>query len=158
MTKSHHYKTKVEWTGNTGKGTESYTSYQRNYTLSVDGKPPIHGSSDPAFLGDKTKYNPEDLLLASMSICHMLWYLHLCADEKIVVTNYWDEATATMIQTAGGGGKFTEATLHITVTITDPSKAELAKSLHEKANQCCFIANSLNFKVHHQPSILIQSV
>ena len=45
----------------------------------------IAGSADPAFRGDRTRYNPEDLLVASLAACHMLWYLHLAADAGVVV-------------------------------------------------------------------------
>lgn len=155
--KQHNYNTTIEWTGNTGNGTENYKSYQRSYTIAIENKAIINGSSDPAFLGDKTKHNPEEFLLASISSCHMLWYLHLCAYEKIIVTSYIDSATAIMQEYENGSGKFTEVMLNPAVTITEQSKVELAKRLHQKANSMCFIANSLNFKINHNPTILIQN-
>jgi organic hydroperoxide reductase OsmC/OhrA len=88
--KSHRYQVQVLWTGNTGQGTDNYKSYERSHKITVEGKPAILGSSDPAFRGDKSKHNPEELLLASLSSCHMLWYLHLCAEASIVVTDYFD--------------------------------------------------------------------
>ena len=108
--KNHHYTTSVNWTGNKGNGTQSYTAYTRNYSISVEGKPDIEGSSDPAFRGEKSRYNPEELLLASISSCHMLWYLHLCSANGIIVTSYSDTAKGVMTETADGGGRFTEVT------------------------------------------------
>jgi organic hydroperoxide reductase OsmC/OhrA len=120
----------------------------------VTNKIEILGSSDPAFRGDKTKHNPEDLLLASISSCHMLWYLHLCAVAGIVVTDYIDNSTGIMVETANGGGRFTEVTLNPIVSITDISMTEKANELHKNANQLCFVANSLNFPVFHKPTCI----
>ncbi|WP_316830767.1 OsmC family protein [Pedobacter aquatilis] len=152
MPKDHLYKTTVTWTGNKGSGTMDYRSYDRDYLISVDGKADISGSSDSAFLGDKSRHNPEDLLLASISSCHMLWYLHLCSKNEIVVIDYKDEAVGTMEESADGSGKFREVTLHPQVLIADKAHFELAESLHQEANKMCFIANSLNFPVKHQAS------
>lgn len=155
MAKIHNYETCIQWTGNTDRGTETYNSYQRSYNIVIDGKNIIEGSSDPAFSGDKTKHNPEELFLASVSSCHVLCYLHLYATQKIVVTEYTDNATAIMQGFEKGSGKFTEAVLTTIVTITDAAMTELAKSLHSKANEMCFIANSVNFKVKHNSNIVI---
>jgi organic hydroperoxide reductase OsmC/OhrA len=152
MSGQHHYSLTVKWTGNTGTGTSNYKKFERSHSIFVANKPEIWGSSDPAFRGDKTKHNPEDLLLASISTCHMLWYLHLCATAGIIVTGYIDNATGIMIETSNGGGKFIEATLHPIVTITDISMTEKANELHKKANELCFVANSLNFPVYHKPT------
>jgi len=157
MTGQHNYKLTVKWTGNTGTGTSGYTAYERNHSILVDNKVEILASSDPAFRGDKAKHNPEDLLLASVSSCHMLWYLHLCAVAGII-TDYIDGATGIMIETANGGGKFTEITLNPTVTITDISMKEKANELHKKANELCFVANSLNFPVYHKPVCTIKDI
>ncbi|RYG00875.1 MAG: OsmC family peroxiredoxin, partial [Chitinophagaceae bacterium] len=120
--KIHSYHTKVEWTGNTGNGTESYRSYERDHTISVHGKLPIAASSDPSFRGDKTRYNPEELLVASLSSCHMLWYLHLCATAGIIVETYTDNAIGEMKEDADGGGVFTKVVLRPVISIKDPSK------------------------------------
>ncbi len=151
MSKEHHYKTSVVWTGNKGEGTKDYKSYERNYTISVENKPDIEGSADTPFRGDGTKYNPEDLFLSSISICHMLWFLHFCADNGITVIDYKDNAQGIMIENTGGGGHFTGVTLYPVVTITDKTQIEKANSLHAEANKKCFIANSCNFKVKHNP-------
>jgi organic hydroperoxide reductase OsmC/OhrA len=150
----HHYQTIVEWTGNKGEGTSGYRSYSREHHIEVTGKPMIAASSDPAFLGDPTRYNPEELLLASLSSCHMLWYLHLCADNGIIVHSYKDEARGTM-QEDSQGGRFTDVLLQPSVGISNEDMRELALQLHYEANTKCFIANSVNFPVRHNPSINI---
>ncbi|MBW8688015.1 OsmC family protein [Chitinophaga rhizophila] len=150
MKGTHNYTMTTRWTGNTGTGTSAYNAYERNHILQAEGKPEIPGSSDPGFRGDKSRYNPEEMLVGSLSTCHMLWYLHLCATAGVIVVDYVDHATGTMIETADGGGYFSEVTLHPEVTITDPAMIETANSLHEKANKLCFIANSVKFPVHHE--------
>lgn len=152
MKGQHSYKLSVKWTGNNGTGTSNYKAFERSHTFVAEDKPEILGSSDPAFNGDKTKYNPEEFLVASLSSCHMLWYLHLCAEAGVIVTDYIDNATGIMIETANGGGKFTEITLHPAVTVTEISMTAKANELHKKANAFCFIANSVNFPVNHQPT------
>ena len=156
MSKKHYYQTTLKWTGNAGSGTADYTAYHRDHEIKASEK--IHvisGSSDPAFRGDRTRYNPEELLLASLSSCHMLWYLHLCAVHKIVVTEYSDAATATMEADKSGSGKFTEVTLHPKVRVLKAAMIEPANELHHQANKMCFIANSCNFPVHHQPDATV---
>lgn len=154
MSKEHHYKIALQWTGNTGSGTTAYKSYERSHRISVENKPYIDASSDPGFRGDPTKYNPEELLVASLSSCHMLWYLHLCAEAGVIVVDYHDDARGIMIETIDGGGKFSEVTLNPVVTVKDASMIEKATALHAKANKLCFIANSVNFRVIHRPTTL----
>ena len=149
MKTQHHYALTIHWTGNQGQGTRTYRGYARSHTIQSAGKPKIDASSDPAFRGDKSRYNPEELLVAALSSCHMLWYLHLSSEAGVVVTDYVDQATGTMVETADGGGHFTEVTLHPLVTLRDPSMLEKAKSLHQRANELCFIAGSVNFPVRH---------
>lgn len=155
--KNHHYTTTIQWTGNKGTGTSGYRDYERSHTISVDNKAAIEGSSDPSFRGDKTKHNPEEMFLSSLSSCHMLWYLHFCSEAGVIVTDYTDEATGIMQETAIGSGHFTEVILHPMVTVTEESMVEKAKELHHKANEYCFIANSVNFPVQHIPEIVVQS-
>lgn len=151
MGKTHLYNLTIQWTGNTGKGTTDYQAYERSHTIIAKDKADILGTSDPKFRGDPTKHNPEELLVASLSSCHMLWYLHLCAEAGVIVIDYTDDATGTMTETANGGGHFTEVTLHPTVTVLDEAMIAKANELHPKANELCFIANSVNFPVRHQP-------
>lgn len=153
MAKLHHYETTVRWTGNLGKGTTGYKDYGRDHEISVPGKPPIPGSSDPAFRGDASRYNPEDMLVASLSACHMLWYLHLCAVNKVVVLDYQDDAEGTMEEKADGGGHFVEVTLRPLITVTPESDIETAKHLHHEAHEKCYIAASVNFPVKCEPVI-----
>ena len=155
MSNQHNYSITVKWTGNKGSGTNSYTSYDRNYSVFIQNKPELLCSSDAAFLGDKTKYTPEDLLLASLSGCHMLWYLHLCSQAGIIVTDYSDNAKGTMEVNNNGGGRFTQVILYPEVTIAKASMQEKANELHIEANKLCFIANSCNFPIHHKPSFKI---
>lgn len=156
MAKEHQYKTALTWTGNKGSGTMDYRSYDRNYVISIDHKADLSGSSDSAFLGDKTKHNPEDLLVSSLSSCHMLWYLHLCSQNDIIVMDYKDNAVGIMIEEPDGSGRFTEVTLNPIVTITNKADIEKANSLHEQAHKMCFIANSCNFPVKHQPQCVVE--
>ncbi|WP_347219077.1 OsmC family protein [Chryseobacterium sp.] len=154
--KNHHYKIITQWTGNKGTGTSGYRDYERSHTISTDNKTVIEGSSDPSFRGDKTKYNPEELFLSSLSSCHMLWYLHFCSEAGVIVMDYVDEATGIMEETAHGSGHFTEVTLFPIVTVPEESMVEKAKELHHKANEFCFIANSVNFTVKHIPTVLVK--
>ncbi|WP_267428523.1 OsmC family protein [Methylobacterium sp. GC_Met_2] len=152
--KQHRYAVTVTWTGNTGTGTSSYRGYDRAHTLSVPGKPTIAGSSDPSFRGDSACWNPEELLVASLSACHKLWYLGLCAQAGIVVTAYEDAAEGSMTEEAGGAGQFTAVTLRPRVTIAAGSDAARALTLHREAHAFCFIAQSVNFSVIAEPTIL----
>lgn len=154
MEKNHQYALTVEWTGNKGEGTYSYTAYERSHIIKAENKVDILCSSDPAFRGDKAKHNPEELFLASISSCHMLWFLHLCSSMDIVVTHYTDHAKGIMIEAADGGGHFKQVILYPKVTIKDQSQIEMANKLHEKAHKFCFIANSCNFPIHHQPTCI----
>ena len=156
MARDHTYNATVTWTGNRGKGTRHYRNYGREHEISCPGKPVIQGSADPAYLGDSARHNPEDLLVAALSACHMLWYLHLCTTAGIVVTAYEDTADGTMRTQADGTGEFTEVTLRPRVTLAGGSDGALAERLHETANEMCFIARSVNFPVTHVPEIVIE--
>lgn len=149
--KIHRYPTRVEWTGNQGRGTADYRAYSRDHVISAPGRPDLAGSSDPAFRGDATRYNPEDLMVASLSSCHMLWYLHLCSVAGIVVLAYRDEAEGTMTEDEGGGGRFTSAVLRPVVTLAPGSDVARGLALHEEAHRLCYIANSVNFPVGIEP-------
>ena len=151
--REHRYETHVRWTGNTGAGTASYRGYERAHEIEAPGKPAIAGSSDPHFRGDRTRWNPEELLIAALSTCHQLWYLHLCADAGIVVTAYEDRALGVMNERAEGGGRFARVVLHPRVAIRAGCDRELALSLHERAHALCFIASSVNFPVQHEADV-----
>ncbi len=153
---NHRYHVGVEWTGNRGSGTDSYRSYGREHVIRIDGKPDIAGSSDPAFRGDAARHNPEEMLVAALSTCHMLAYLHVAMLAGVVVTAYADAAEGMMV-THGNGGQFSEVVLHPAVTIaagSDPANAEAA---HADAHHACFIASSVNFPVRCEPRIVVEA-
>ncbi|MEY3246798.1 MAG: hypothetical protein RIT39_467 [Bacteroidota bacterium] len=152
MSKEHTYKATLKWTGNKGEGTKNYKSYERDFTISMEDKVDILASSDPSFRGNKFYHNPEDLLVASLSGCHMLWFLHLCSINGITVVDYTDRALGTMRESEELGGAFTEVVLQPAVVIMDKSQIERAQDLHKEANKMCFIANSCNFTVRHIPT------
>jgi organic hydroperoxide reductase OsmC/OhrA len=151
--KRHTYRVTVDWTGNRGLGTTSYSGYGRDHTIGADGKPTIAGSSDPAFRGDQGRWNPEDLLVASISACHKLWYLHLCATSGISVVSYRDEAEGTMLEEPNGAGRFVSAVLRPKIVIRSGDDIQKASRLHREAHEYCFIANSVNFPVILEPLI-----
>ena len=151
------YSLSLTWTGNTGSGTSDYRRYDRSHEIVAPGKPAIFGSSDPHFRGDPSRYNPEEMLVASLSACHMLWYLHLASTAGVVVTGYRDDAVGTMQESPDGGGRFSEVVLHPTVTVrAGSSGAAVAETLHHRAHDMCFIANSMNFPVRCEPVMKIE--
>ncbi|MEU6788483.1 OsmC family protein [Nonomuraea angiospora] len=152
MTREHTYPVVVTWTGNKGTGTSGYRDYGREHELTAEGPPAIAASSDPAFRGDPTRWNPEQLLVGALSQCHMLSYLHKCATAGVVVTEYVDNAVGTMAETADGG-HFTEVVLRPSIAVTSPEMADAATELHEAAHKSCFIASSVNFPVRVEPTI-----
>jgi organic hydroperoxide reductase OsmC/OhrA len=149
----HAYTARVVWEGNTGEGTAVYAAYGRQYRVQLAGKPDLAGSADPAFRGDADRHNPEDLFLASLSACHMLFYLSLCARQGVRVTAYEDETRGTLRMDVGGGGQFQEITLHPAVTIAAGDDTGLALRLHDTAHGLCFIARSCSVPIRHQPTI-----
>lgn len=151
MKLEHGYAIDLQWTGNRGSGTSSYKEYGRDHVVSAAGKHSIEGSADRAFFGDTDRWNPEELLLAALAECHLLSYLHVAVKHGVVVTGYADEATGQMVVTPDDAGHFTRVDLHPRVELADESQRALADSLHAEANRLCFIANSVNFPVHHEP-------
>ena len=156
--KTHHYKVTIYWTGNLGVGTSGYTAYNRNHNLTAEKKTEtINLSADPAFRGDDSLYNPEELLVASIASCHMLWYLHLCADAGIIVVDYKDSPEGFMEVGGTSPGKFVKVILHPTIIIKQGGDSQKAVELHHNANQKCFISNSCNFPIEHEPQIIFES-
>jgi organic hydroperoxide reductase OsmC/OhrA len=154
--KHHHYTVEVRWTGNLGEGTKSYRSYARTHEITSGRKPMIPGSSDPAFRGDDDRWNPEDLMVAAVSACHKLWYLHLCAVAGVNVVAYVDRAEGVMAEDDKRGGYFTGVTLKPEIVITADSDLTKAAALHHDAHEKCFIANSVNFPIKCEPTITRQ--
>ena len=155
MPRTHTYEVTVDWTGAGDAGTADYRSYGRDHEVSADGPLPLAGSADPTFRGDRNRWNPEQLLVAGLSQCHMLSYLSLCARTGVVVTAYTDEAVGTMEESGDGGGRFTEVVLRPRIAVSGPEMTERAIALHEKAHQLCFIASSVNFPVRHEPAVSV---
>jgi organic hydroperoxide reductase OsmC/OhrA len=149
--KRHAYAVRVEWTGNQGSGTSSYRAYSRSHDIEAPGEPAIAGSSDPKFRGDPARWNPEALLVASLSSCHQLWYLHLCAEAGIVVQAYRDDAVGVMVEQPDGAGQFESVTLRPHATLAPGADDAVARRLHEEAARMCFIARSVSFPVGHEP-------
>src|SRR4051812_33344048 len=143
----------MKWTGNDGPGTSDYKAYRRDHVFSAPGKPDLPGSSDPHFRGDGSRYNPEELLVAALSSCHLLWYLHLCAVNKVVVVDYEDNASGLMQENADGSGQFLGVDLYPRVRISAGSNAQKAAELHDEVHHLCFIARSVNFPVHAHATI-----
>lgn len=155
--KDHHYATSLRWTGNRGTGTSGYRNYERSYMLSAQGKADLEGSSDKTFRGDAAKWNPEEMLLSALSSCHMLSYLHQCADAGITVLDYTDDASGTMVLDDDGAGRFTGVVLRPRVMVSDDSDLQAAEHLHHPAHEKCFIANSVNFPVTCEAVVLLRS-
>jgi len=155
--KTHHYEVTLEWTGDKGLGTSGYAAYERAHVLRAEGKPEIPGSSDPHFRGDPARWNPEELLLASLSACHQLWYLHLCSVNKVTVVGYHDRPSGEMAEHADGSGEFVRVVLRPEVVVAPGSDAARAMALHHEAGRLCFVARSMNFPVEHEPSVSVSS-
>jgi organic hydroperoxide reductase OsmC/OhrA len=154
--RQHYYHVSLAWTGNESAGAVSFQNHNRDFSLSVTGKPSISGSSDPAFRGDSRRWNPEELLIASLSACHQLWYLGLCAASGIVVTAYEDEAEGVMAEEKpNGAGQFVEVILRPRVTLAQGSDQLVAEMLHQAAHEKCFISRSVNFPVTYAPLIKV---
>ncbi|HEY0758216.1 MAG TPA: OsmC family protein [Acidisarcina sp.] len=163
MAKVHKYAIHMEWKGNDGEGTKNYQSYRRDFTISSVGKQTIEGSSDPSFRGDRTRYNPEEMLVASLSSCHMLWYLHLCSANGIIVLAYEDIGSGRMEEASDGTGAFSEVTLRPAVRIASDAKdpkavLERAVALHSEAHHYCYIAQSVRFPVIVAPQVTFEAV
>lgn len=154
-TRAHRYSVTVRWTGNLGSGTSGYGAYSRDHEIGAEGKQNIQGSSDPAFKGDRSRWNPEEFLVASLSTCHMLWYLHLAAVGGIVVTAYTDQSEGIMEERSDGSGRLTCVVLRPTVTVAGSGDTDRANALHRVAHEKCFIANSVNFPVTCEPKIIV---
>jgi organic hydroperoxide reductase OsmC/OhrA len=144
----HVFKAKLDWFFSKKEAAK----YTKNHSISIDGKAVMHVSAAKAFKGDSALYNPEDLLLSSVVSCHMMSYLYVCSQNGIDVVSYTDEAEATLEVLEDGSGRFTTIKLFPKVCISNKEKIEVSISLHKKANELCFIANSCNFPILHFPT------
>ncbi|WP_425861831.1 OsmC family protein [Arthrobacter sp. TWP1-1] len=150
----HHYEVNVLWTGNTGTGTSNYRDYGRDHSVTAVGLPLLLGSADRTFHGDRERWNPEQLLVTALAQCHMLSYLHVAVLHGVVITQYEDTATGTMVMNRDGSGQFESVVLNPKIQVADPATEQLALSLHAEASAKCFIARSVNFPVRHEPGLL----
>jgi organic hydroperoxide reductase OsmC/OhrA len=155
LAKEHEYTCRIDWTGNRGDGTRTYRGYDRTWDVVTPGKPTIHCSNDPLLGGDPTLPNPEDLLLASLSSCHMLWYLHLTSSAKIVVHSYTDDPIGVGEVHPDGSGQFLRATLRPTIVVAEGTDIRQAEAIHHEVHRYCFIARSVNFPVTYAPTFEI---
>ena len=152
MPPTHTYRTTTRWTGNLGTGTRDYRGYSRDHTLEAEGKPSLPGTSSTGYGMDPARYNPEELLVGALSSCHMLWYLHLCAEAGVAVVAYEDPAEGTLELSKERGGRMVRATLRPHVRVGEGS-LERARELHEEAHRRCYLANSVNFPVVVEPVV-----
>jgi len=152
MARQHDYSARVEWTGNRGEGTRTYRGYDRTWDIATPGKPVIHCSNDPLLGGDPGLPNPEDLLLASLSACHMLWYLHLASAAGIVVHAYQDNPIGVGETSPNGAGRFLSATLRPHIVVEAGAELAEAEAIHHRIHEYCFIARSVNFPVAYAPT------
>lgn len=153
MMGEHRYELTTTWTGNRGAGTTGYRDYDRAVTVEIPGKPDLLASADKPFRGDPSRWNPEDMLLAALSECHLLSYLHACVTAGVVVVSYRDTATGLLREDGRGGGAFVEAVLRPHVVVAEAGMVPAAEAAHAQANAWCFIANSVNFPVRHEATI-----
>ncbi len=154
--RTHTYRTRLTWTG--ADPAVPFRNHRRDYRIDAAGKPSLEGSCDPVFRGDAARWNPEDLLVASLSACHQLWYLGLCAAAGIEVLAYEDAAEGTMVEeSAGGAGQFSEVLLRPHVTVAAGSDMAKAEALHAAAHDRCFIARSVNFPVRHEATVIVRA-
>lgn len=152
MTKTHDFTATVVWTGNRGDGTKQYKGYDRTWRIATPGKLPVECSNDPMLGGDPNKPNPEDLLLASLASCHMLWYLHLACNAGIVVKSYEDAPLGIGETGSRGEGRFIKAVLRPRIVVARGADLAKADQLHHDVHDFCFIARSVNFPVAYEAS------
>jgi organic hydroperoxide reductase OsmC/OhrA len=153
MAPDHLYRTRLRWTGDLGEGTREYRGYSRDHTVAFEGKPDLLLTSGLSPRRDPHRANPDELVIAALSSCHMLSYLHLCSEAGVVVGEYTDEAEGTLTLERGGAGRFTRATLRPRVVLRAGSP-EKARALHEEAHRICYVANSVNFPVAVEPTVV----
>lgn len=154
MTHRHDFPARVVWTGNTGQGNRSYRGYQRTWTLATAGKPEVHCSNDPLLGGDPTLHNPEDILIAALASCHMLWFLHLASNAGVIVEAYEDNAVGIGESEPSGKGRFVEAILKPRITVAPGTDTQKADEIHHDIHNHCFIARSVNFPVRYEPEYI----
>ena len=145
----HKYQLKLNWTG--GSEIDAIQN-DRMYEVLIDRKPTIYGSADKPFFGDPEKYNPEDLLLAALSACHMMSFMYVCRKLGIKVYHYEDHATGLLKINQDGTGQFEFAELKPKVKADHMPDGMIFKELNSRAAKLCFIKRSINFTVNYKGS------
>jgi organic hydroperoxide reductase OsmC/OhrA len=155
LSHEHVFECRLDWTGAANGAVKDYASYSREVRVEIAGKPALRASAAEVFRGDASLWNPEDMLVASLSTCHCLSYLALAARAGIPVTAYEDDARGTM-DLVDKVMRFTRVLLRPKVTLAAGAEAHVdkARALHTKAHHECFIASSVNFPVDHEPTIV----
>jgi organic hydroperoxide reductase OsmC/OhrA len=143
MSQEHIFQTRVRWAGTQQAAPSAYT---RDMVVEPEGKAPILGSSSRRFRGDDARYNPEDLMLASLAECHILTYLSLAGAEGIRVQSLAVEVSGVLANVEGKM-RFREATLRARTQVESASDIERATQLHDGAHTGCFMSNSVNFPI-----------
>ena len=157
MSIKYTFKAQINREINEGESTSNPRNFSRNHNVTIANK--VSGltvSAAKYFRGDETLYNPEDLLLSALASCHMMSYLYVCSQHNIEVLSYTDQAEGDLEVVASGSGSFKCVRLKPVVTIKDANQKALALSLHTKANALCFIANSCNFPISHEATIVVK--
>lgn len=138
---------------------ETFTDnrYSRRHLLRFDGGAELVASSSPTVvplpLSDASAVDPEEMFVAALASCHMLWFLSLAAQRGFRVDRYEDEAAGTMARNAEGRLAMTQVTLRPRVRCVDerqPTSTEL-QALHRQAHEACFIANSVKTELRCEP-------
>ena len=152
----HLFKAKLNWNSIPKEVITNTKRYTKTHQIAIDGKEILNVSAAKAFKGDPNLYNPEDLLLSSVVSCHMMSYLYVCSQNDITVVSYQDNAEGTLEVLENGSGRFVEIRLNPSVIIKEKEKIAQALSLHTKASELCFIANSCNFPILHFASCEVE--
>ncbi|MEM1398101.1 MAG: OsmC family protein [Pseudomonadota bacterium] len=122
----------------------TYDEYHREHEWRFDDGSHIKATAAPEFLGGESGVDPEEAFVASVSSCHMLSFLAICARKRIIVDHYTDEATGVMTENASGRLWVSRVDLRPVVKFAgDPPEREVHEALHHKAHEICFIANSV---------------
>ena len=132
--------------------------YRRAHTWTFDGGLEVPGSSSPSVVplpySESRAVDPEEAFVASLSSCHMLWFLSIAAQRKFCVDSYVDEAQGIMARNAAGKMAMTQVTLRPQVVFVGahlPTDDEIA-AMHHEAHDECFIANSVTTEVRCEPA------
>ena len=145
------YSAEVAWNrGEVAPGED----YSRSHGWRFDGGVEVPASSAPDLHGDPSCVDPEEAFVASISSCHMLWFLHLAADRGFHVRTYTDRAVGHMNRVDRGVIAITDVDLHPEIEwVGDVPDARTTAEIHDESHHRCFIANSVTSTITvHPPS------